>query len=80
MAEGEYDFEDLEFDRDDYDDDIDDLDDKLPMIPGEPTQRIAANQSQTVEYLRGELRESGLKDQKQRLVKTFMAKYLNDIG
>ena len=52
--------------RDDYDDDIDDLDNKLPMVPDEPTQRIALNQSQTLEDLRVDRR-----DQKQRLVKTF---------
>ena len=50
---------------------IDDLDDKLPMVPDEPTQRMALNQSQTPKDLRGELRKSCLKDQKQRLVKTF---------
>ena len=71
MAEGGYDFENIEFDREDYDKDKDDLDDKLPMVPDEPTQRMALNQSQTLEDLSGELRKSCLKDQKQRLVKTF---------
>ena len=68
--EGGYDFENPEFDRDDYDDDRDDLDDKQPLVPEEPTQRIILNQSKTLEDLRGELRQSGLEDQKQRLVKT----------
>ena len=36
------------------------------MVPDEPTQRIASNQSQTLEDLRVDRR-----DQKQRLVKTF---------
>ena len=76
MAEGEYDFENPEFDRDHYDDDIDDLDDKLRMVQDEPTQRIAANQSQAVENLRGELKESCIKDQKRRLVKTFYGEIL----
>ena len=74
MAEGGYDFENPDFDRDDYDKDTDDLDDKLPMVPDEPTQRMAFNQSQTLEDLR-ELRKSCLKDQKQRLVKTFYDEY-----
>ena len=76
MAEDGYDFENPEFDRDDYDDDIDDLDDKLPLVPDEPTQRIISNQSKTLKDLRGELRESGLEDQKQRLVKTFFGDIL----
>ena len=45
MEEGGYDCKNLEFNTDDYDDDIDDLDDKLPMVPDEPTQRIASNLS-----------------------------------
>ena len=45
MTEGGYDCENLEFDTVDYDDGIDDLGDKLPMVPDEPTQRIASNQS-----------------------------------
>ena len=76
MSEGGYDFENPEFDRNDYDKDTDDPDDKLPMVLDEPTQRMALNQSQTLEDLRGELRKSCLKDQKQRLVKTFYDKIL----
>ena len=47
MAEGGFDFENPEFDRDNYDDDYDndDIDNKLPMVPDEVTQRIALNQS-----------------------------------
>ena len=41
------------------------------MVPDEPTQRIALNLSQTLEGLRVDRREYFLKDQKQRLVKTF---------
>ena len=69
MAEGGYDFENPEFDRDYYDDD--DIDDKLPMVPEESTQTIISNQSKTLEDLRGELRESALKDRKRKLIKIF---------
>ena len=69
MAEGGYDFENPEFDRDDYDDD--DIDDKLPIVPEESTQTIISNQSKTLEDLRGELRESALKDRKRKLIKIF---------
>ena len=75
MSEGGYDFENPEFDRGDYDKDTDDLDDKLPMVPDEPTQRMALNQSQTLEDLRGELRKSCLKDQNKDWQKYFMMKY-----
>ena len=68
MAEGGYDFENPEFDRDDFDDDGD-IDDKLPMVPVYDTQRITLNQSSRIADLRRQLRESALECQKQRLMK-----------
>ena len=68
MAEGGYEFENPEFDRDDYDDD-DDIDDKLPMVPDEEVQRILTNGNKSIKQLRGELRESELEDHKRRIVK-----------
>ena len=73
MAEGGYDFENPTFDRDDYNND-DDINDRLPMVPDEDIQRIALNQSGSIEDLRGELRESALAGQKKGLRKYFMMK------
>ena len=56
MAEGD-DFENPTFDEDDYDDEIDD---KLPMVPGEPDQRIILNQSGTIDDVTGELRKTAV--------------------
>ena len=68
MAEGGYEFENPEFDRDDY---ADDIDDNLPMVPNEEVQRILTNGNKLIEQLRGELRESELEDRKRRIVKAF---------
>ena len=73
MAEGGYDFDNSEFYRDDSDDDGD-IDDKLRMVSDDDTQWVAViNQRSHIAHLRGQLRESSLEGQKQRLVKTFYA-------
>ena len=41
------------------------------MVPDETVQRIILNQSGAIDDLRGELRQSAVKAQKKRLVKTF---------
>ena len=69
MAEGGFDFENPEFDPE-FDDYVD-IDDRLPMVPDDDVQRVILNQSDQISDLRGQLRESAIQDQKERLVKAF---------
>ena len=58
----------------DYDNptfDRDDIDDNYPMVPDEPVQRHINEFNDSIDKLRGEVRQSELEQQKQRLVKLF---------
>ena len=55
MAEGRYDYENRELDKEDYYDDDSDINDKLPMVLGDGIQWIALNQSNHIADLRGQL-------------------------
>ena len=70
MAEGGYEFENPEFDRDDYDDD-DGIGDNLQMVPDEEVQRILAPSGKSIEQLRGDLRGQELEARKKRIVRYF---------
>ena len=64
MAEGGMDYDNPTFDRDD-------IDDNYPMVPDEPVQRHIDEFNDSIDKLRGEVRQSELEQQKQRLVKLF---------
>jgi hypothetical protein len=67
MAEGGMEFHNPEYDKEDYDKDDSD---NLPMVPNESVSDIL-NTSEHLQELRGQIRDSSIEQQKERLVKLF---------